>query len=241
MAEGDLAGGLTAQTYRPRLPNARLFRRTTPKHDVKSGRTATEFVYESMTTRDSMLARISKNKPDALPLPDVPTFVIDTDDLYTRFDETLTFVGGTLLDLSIGSGTLVDYLRQTFPTAERIASSVPLPGLTTTYVGPETDKNELERVDVAVLRGEFAVAENAAVWVPEPNMLHRALPFIAQYLVLVVDKIRLVPNMHIAYQLIDRDSLSYGVFIAGPSKTADIEQSLVIGAHGARSLTVVLE
>lgn len=31
-----------------------------------------------------------------------------------------------------------------------------------------------------------------------------------------------------------------GVFIAGPSKNADIEQSLVIGAHGARSLLVFL-
>ena len=194
-----------------------------------------------MTTRDSMLARIGKNKPDALPLPDVPTFVNEADDLSARFSETLTFVGGTLLDLTTSTDTLIDYLRQTFPTAERIASSVPVPGLTTAHVGPETDKNDLERIDVAVLRGEFAVAENAAVWVPEPNMLHRALPFIAQYLVLVVDKTRLVPNMHIAYQHIDRASLSYGVFIAGPSKTADIEQSLVIGAHGARSLTVVLE
>ena len=204
------------------------------------GRSQVKIVYEVMNTRDSMLARIAKNKPDALPLPNVPTFVTDADDLYARFGEVLTFVGGQVLDLSNSSDTLVDYIRRTFPTAERIASSVPLPGLTTTAVSAETSKDDLERIDVAVLRGEFAVAENAAVWVPEPNMLHRALPFIAQYLVLVVNRTALVPNMHVAYQHIDRTLLSYGTFIAGPSKTADIEQSLVIGAHGARSLTVML-
>jgi L-lactate utilization protein LutC len=32
----------------------------------------------------------------------------------------------------------------------------------------------------------------------------------------------------------------FATFIAGPSKTADIEQSLVLGAHGPRSMTVFL-
>lgn len=194
-----------------------------------------------MTTRDQMLARIRQNRPDVLPLPEVPTFVDDADDQRDRFEKALAFVGGQLLDVKLAGESLPEYLRRTFPNAERIASSVPLPGLTLTPVGSATDKQTLERIDVAVLRGEFAVAENAAVWVPEPNMMHRALPFIAQYLVLVVASDAIVPNMHVAYQRIDRSSLTYGTFIAGPSKTADIEQSLVIGAHGARSLTVVLE
>jgi L-lactate dehydrogenase complex protein LldG len=57
--------------------------------------------------------------------------------------------------------------------------------------------------------------------------------------VLVLDKNTIVANMQQAYAKLENAG-SYGVFIAGPSKTADIEQSLVIGAHGARSMMVLI-
>ena len=83
-------------------------------------------------------------------------------------------------------------------------------------------------------------AENGAVWITEELMGHRALPFITQHLAIVINANDIVPTMHQAYKRIGDARQGFGTFIAGPSKTADIEQSLVIGAHGSRSMTVFL-
>jgi L-lactate dehydrogenase complex protein LldG len=95
-------------------------------------------------------------------------------------------------------------------------------------------------VDFAILPGKFGVAENGAVWVSDERVRHRVIYFLAQHLALVVPADQIVNNMHEAYEPLRFDGPGFGTFISGPSKTADIEQSLVIGAHGARSLTVLL-
>jgi L-lactate dehydrogenase complex protein LldG len=84
------------------------------------------------------------------------------------------------------------------------------------------------------------VAENGAVWVDEADLVHRALPFVAQHLAIVLPKREIVADMHAAYRRLPRPLPGYGVFISGPSKTADIEQALVVGAQGPRSLVVFL-
>lgn len=192
-----------------------------------------------MSSRSQILAKVQRNRPDLVPLPEVPLLNGVKTDPLDRFADVLAFVGGRLALLP-PDVSLADFIAKQYPDADRIASSLPLAGIPTIAVDAATDKLVLEGVDLAVLQGEFGVAENAAVWVPEASMLHRALPFIAQHLLLIVELKQVVNTMHEAYQRIDRQLLSYGVFISGPSKTADIEQSLVIGAHGARSLTVVL-
>jgi L-lactate dehydrogenase complex protein LldG len=98
----------------------------------------------------------------------------------------------------------------------------------------------LEDVDLFIARGEFGVAENAAVWVTDTHTRHRVLYFLTQHLVLVLSADQIVDNMHQAYERLQFTEPRFGLFLSGPSKTADIEQSLVIGAHGARSLTVFL-
>jgi L-lactate dehydrogenase complex protein LldG len=100
------------------------------------------------------------------------------------------------------------------------------------------DGLSLAEVEVLEIDGEFGVAENGAIWLTEEAMPHRVAPFICQHLVINVSEV--VPNMHAAYARLGGVTSGFGLFLAGPSKTADIEQSLVIGAHGARSLTVVI-
>ena len=100
------------------------------------------------------------------------------------------------------------------------------------------DGLSLAEVEVLEIDGAFGVAENGAIWLTEESLPHRVAPFICQHLVINVSEI--VPNMHAAYERLGDVKSGFGLFLAGPSKTADIEQSLVIGAHGARSLTVII-
>lgn len=96
--------------------------------------------------------------------------------------------------------------------------------------------HDLKHVDLAIVRGEFGVGENAAVWVNADTLKHRGVLFLAENLILIIDSGKIVPDMESAYGLIDFKNLNSGYFISGPSKTADIEQCLVIGAHGAKSM-----
>jgi L-lactate dehydrogenase complex protein LldG len=88
--------------------------------------------------------------------------------------------------------------------------------------------------------GGPSVAESGAVWLTPADALARAALFLAEHLALVVSETEIVSDLHQAYARIDAGAAPFGCFVAGPSKTADIEQVLVIGAHGARTLTVFL-
>lgn len=192
-----------------------------------------------MSSKEHILAAVKKNKPEATGLPEHLSYPTeDISLLIQQFQQASLLNGGkTIVIKSIEE--IPTYLQVHFDKQLQIVSLVPeLQG--SLDIATILDPHELEAVELAVLKGTWAAAENAAIWMPEENLVHRALPFIAQHLAVVIESRYLVRDMHAVYEKIKVDEPGYGVFIAGPSKTADIEQSLVIGAHGPRSMTVFL-
>ncbi len=189
-----------------------------------------------------MLAAIQANQPDRLPLPEQFTFVTTYPDLAVQFGEVLAFVGGQAVSVP-DYAAIATYLRQTYADVLNIGTTLPeLVDVADVDLATVTDPHDLAGLNLAIIGGQIGVAENAAIWVDErqiPSAL-RALPMITQYLAIVIRRADLVANMHEAYRRIDVSATGFGTFISGPSKTADIEQSLVIGAHGARGLTVFI-
>lgn len=106
----------------------------------------------------------------------------------------------------------------------------------------ESSREELERMAWVFAPGRFAVAENGAVWIDGGDLPCRAALFLCRHLGLVVGAADIVHNMHEAYDRLSWNGAQrgpeFGLFLSGPSKTADIEQSLVIGAQGAKTLHV---
>ena len=105
----------------------------------------------------------------------------------------------------------------------------------------EASPHSFADVAVGVAVASAAVAENGAVAVGGGLAPHRALLFLCERLVILVDAARVLPDMHAASRDLSARPLCDTPFtwVAGPSKTSDIEQTLVVGAHGPRALTVV--
>jgi len=191
-----------------------------------------------MTSREIILNKIKQNnKTQANALPSYDNFGITYEDTYTQFSSMINTVGGKSF---LSSKEDLDKLIMTLYADEKnIVSNVKECSLGNFNSNDITDPHDLKEVDLAIIKGEFAIAENGAVWVKNEDNKHRALYFIAQHIVLVVKKDQILNNMHEAYERISFEEGRYGVFISGPSKTADIEQALVIGAHGPKTGYVI--
>jgi L-lactate dehydrogenase complex protein LldG len=185
-----------------------------------------------MNSREKILSAIRSLSLEPKTLPNIPNFS-NSGNLVERFTQSISDNKGEVLTRSE-----FDAWFAAANFSKVISLSAQFTELGTLSL-PE-DPHDLESLEVAILDGKFGVAENGAIWLEDTQLGLRALPFATEHLVIVLDRNLLENTMHQGYEKIAAAHSGFGLFLAGPSKTADIEQSLVIGAQGARSLRVVL-
>lgn len=192
-----------------------------------------------MSNKEDILRKFRNNIKQKFDMPELDDIKgIKYPDPLVQFISMTEAVGGKVIELEKGKD-INEVIRELYPDAKEIASN--LPEITIATRNPDTigSPQALNGTDVGVVKGVFGVAENACVWIPQ-TMVEKAVCFISENLVILLDKKEIVDNMHEAYKRISFNDYGYGSFISGPSKTADIAQVLVMGAQAARSATVIL-
>lgn len=192
----------------------------------------------NMNSKESIIERIRSHTGTRYEQPEIALDAITYADKRAQFFESLKAAGGEAVALQPGED-VNELIRRHFPEAKRIGSN--LSGITVATFNPDSvsDPRELNETDLAIVEGSFGVAENGAVWITW-QVRFKALYFISTALAILIPKDALVHNMHEAYQKLEGADYGYGLFVSGPSKTADIEQALVFGAHGSMKVLVVL-
>ncbi len=191
-------------------------------------------------SREIILNTIKKNKPSFKELPEIVCENFKRgNDLLNSFVENIKATGGEVFFAKDKNDAAL-HIKDLFGEPDNIISLSKGINITTINPAEISSIKELDQLELAILDAQFGVAENGAVWISEKNISHRVFPFITLHLVLILNEEQIIENMHEAYEKLSSFDEGYGVFISGPSKTADIEQSLVIGAQGPLSTTIFL-
>ena len=187
-----------------------------------------------MSSKEDILKKYKANVREQFDMPDLSDIkAITYPDPLLQFMNMTKSVGGNAIEVEKGRD-INALIRELHPDAKEIASNLPEITIATRNPDDVGRARDLNGTDVGIIRGEFGVAENACIWIPQA-MKEKAVMFISENLIILLPKSQIVNNMHEAYQRINFNDYGYGTFISGPSKTADIAQVLVMGAQAARS------
>ena len=162
-----------------------------------------------MSKKEDILTKFRKNVKVKFDMPRLDDIKgITYPDPLKQFVTMTQNVGGKVVELKPGQD-VNQLVRELYPDAKEIASN--LPEITIATRNPDTigSPQALNGTDVGVVKGVFGVAENACVWIPQ-TMVEKAVCFISENLVILLDKKEIVDNMHEAYKRISFNDYGYG-------------------------------
>ena len=119
----------------------------------------------------------------------------------------------------------------------------PALGIQMVHTDKHYDVHMLEACDVGITECDALIAQTGSVMLSSRRAGGRALSILPPHHVVLARRDQLVPDLPAAFQLLKTE---YGdnipsmiSFITGPSRTGDIERTIVLGAHGPKKLTVL--
>jgi L-lactate dehydrogenase complex protein LldG len=207
---------------------------------------------ENISSKELMLKKIRKalleKRDNPHPnLEESQLYKTNTEDLDILFAEQLTAVAGNFIFCENG----VDFIENILELAEKhkwrkiYCWEPELQALLEQYEFPfyKTDK-DFDQAEVGITLCEALVARNGSVMVSNHQAAGRRLSIFPHQHIVVARTGQLVLDLKDAFAILKN---KYGTQIpsmisniTGPSRTADIEKTLVLGAHGPKELFVFL-
>ena len=178
--------------------------------------------------KDAIIARIDRAALTEVPHPgSFPT------SLSTQASRSIEEVIGSSGARAIACNSAAHFLNEQLP--ELISPAGYFSMLDEPEQSAPLNASALLGIETTVTKAEFIVLEHGALWIPAMPMRQSAPLFTCEHLIVLVPRAETVATM---VEAVSRIANRPGWFICGPSKTADIEQCLVVGAQGARRVTV---
>ncbi len=180
-------------------------------------------------------------------LEETPLYKNNTEFLEVLFAEQLTGVSGNFIYCENG----IEFIENILDLADKFnwrkiyCWEPELQALLAQYEFPfyKTDK-DFELAEAGITMCEALIARNGSVLVSNQNSAGRRLSIYPHHHIVIARTGQMVLDLKDAFQLLKN---KYGTqlpsmisTITGPSRTADIEKTLVLGAHGPKELFVFL-
>ncbi|MCY1518383.1 Lactate utilization protein C [compost metagenome] len=194
--------------------------------------------------RKALLEKRDNPHPNA---EESPLYKANDEELEILFAEQLSAVSGNFIFCENG----VDFIENILELAykfkwRKIYCWEPeLQALLSHYEFPfyQTDK-DFEQAEVGITLCEALIARNGSVMISNQHASGRRLSIFPSHHIVIARTGQLVLDLKDAFQLL-KNKYGYQIpsmisNITGPSRTADIEKTLVLGAHGPKELFVFL-
>ncbi|HWD48570.1 MAG TPA: LUD domain-containing protein [Rhizomicrobium sp.] len=194
-----------------------------------------------MSARDDILGAIRAQRVRSAPRP--PQYVPPSspDDLVRQFTEHARAIHAEVRVLESESdiaGAVADLLRaKNLPAAIHAVPDMTLPDLgaieiSSALPGPD---------DAAVTRAPFAIAETGTLAYPARADAPAAWHFRPGFEIAILRASDILPHMENVIARVKAGTLPHTInFVSGPSRTADVEQTLELGAHGPKALAILI-